>query len=99
MYKTVTADELQRILESGEKKNIIDVRELEEVQEGKIPGAKHIPLGELENRTNELDSTKEYVIVCHAGGRSQRASEYLASHGYRVHNMLGGMSAWKGETE
>ena len=44
--------------------NIVDVREVEEVAEGKIPEACNIPLGLLEFRMHELDKKKEYIIVC-----------------------------------
>jgi len=96
--KMVTADELQQKMESGEKLNIIDVREDDEVAAGMIPGAQHIVLGELPERTGELDSSKEYYVVCHAGGRSAKACEHLASNGFNPINVEGGMSSWRGET-
>ena len=48
MMDHITAEELQRKLESGEKLNLIDVREIDEVAQGKIPGAVHIPLGAIQ---------------------------------------------------
>lgn len=95
---SVTADELQQKVEAGEKLNIIDVRETDEVATGIIPGAQHIALGELPEHTGELDSSKEYFVVCHAGGRSAKACEYLASNGFNPINVEGGMSSWHGET-
>jgi rhodanese-related sulfurtransferase len=97
--KTIDAQEVQARLEAGEKLNIIDVRESDEVEEGKIPEAEHIPLGLVEFRMNELDKDKEYFIVCHAGGRSARAVQFLESQGFNVTNISGGMLAWEGETE
>lgn len=97
--KTIDAQEVQACLEAGEKLNIIDVRESDEVEEGKIPEAEHIPLGLVEFRMNELDKDKEYFIVCHAGGRSARAVQFLESQGFNVTNISGGMLAWEGETE
>ncbi|WNF21365.1 rhodanese-like domain-containing protein [Mesobacillus jeotgali] len=78
---------------------VVDVREVSEVAEGKIPGAIHIPLGLLEFRMNELDKNKTYVMVCRSGGRSSRASQFLEYYGYNVINMQGGMMAWTGPTE
>jgi rhodanese-related sulfurtransferase len=79
--------------------DVVDVREVSEVAEGKIPGAIHIPLGLLEFRMNELDKNKSYVIVCRSGGRSSRATQILEYYGYNVINMQGGMMSWQGPTE
>lgn len=97
--KEITAKELENKLMSNETVNMIDVREVEEVAKGKIPGVLHIPLGLLEFRMHELDKNKEYVIVCHSGGRSSRAVQFLESQGFQVTNMNGGMLAWEGKTE
>ncbi|MBB4822831.1 rhodanese-related sulfurtransferase [Sporosarcina luteola] len=94
--KEITAAEVKAALPA---KHIIDVREADEVAEGKIPGAIHIPLGLLEFRLHELDKNKEYTTVCRSGGRSGRATQLLESHGYTVVNMVGGMLAWDGPIE
>lgn len=97
--KEISAKQLLEKIENGEQVNIIDVREDFEVAEGKIPGAKHIPLGEVAERIDELDKDKHYYFVCRSGGRSGRACEYLEHLGYNVTNVEGGMLAWEGETE
>ncbi|WP_026499613.1 rhodanese-like domain-containing protein [Caldibacillus debilis] len=97
--KELSAKEVERLLQEGKKLNIIDVRETEEMAEGKIPGAVNIPLSILEFRLHELDQTKEYILVCRSGGRSGLAAELLASRGFQVINMRGGMQAWEGEVE
>ncbi|MBU7594977.1 rhodanese-like domain-containing protein [Metabacillus halosaccharovorans] len=96
--KQFTAKEVENMLTQGQNLNIIDVREVEEVEAGKIPGAIHIPLGLLEFRMNELDKSKEYILVCRSGGRSGRACQFLDSYGFNVINMTGGMLDWEGET-
>lgn len=73
--------------------------EAEEVKNSKIASAINIPLGLLEFRLHELEKPKEFVIVCHSGGRSGRASQFLESRGFQVMNMVGGMLAWEGEVE
>ncbi|HDX9589342.1 rhodanese-like domain-containing protein [Bacillus sp. WLY-B-L8] len=93
--KEMTAKELKRKLMNHEVVNIIDVREVEEIAEGKIPEALHIPLRLIEFRMHELDKQKEYVIVCRSGGRSSRAAQFLESYGFQVINMNGGMLAWE----
>ncbi len=95
--KTIEAREVERLLESGNPLNIIDVRENDEVAQGMIPTATHIPLGEISNRIHELDSSKEYVMVCRSGKRSEKACTILASSQIAVVNMSGGMLSWKGK--
>ncbi|HCN58400.1 MULTISPECIES: rhodanese-like domain-containing protein [unclassified Exiguobacterium] len=96
--KRFTAKEVQEKLENGEQLNIIDVREVDEVKEGKIPNAIHIPLGLVEFKMNELDKKKQYVMVCRSGARSGRAATYLEGQGFDVINMDGGMMAYEGKT-
>ena len=94
--KQITAKEVEAMLEKDPTLNIVDVREVDEVETGKIPGAIHIPLGLLEFRMQELDKSKEYIMVCRSGARSGRASQFLDYHGYKVTNMIGGMMSWEG---
>ncbi|MGG3522269.1 rhodanese-like domain-containing protein [Bacillus pseudomycoides] len=97
--KEITAKELENKLMNHEVLHVIDVREVEEVMEGKIPGAIQIPLGLLEFRMHELDKNKEYIMVCRSGGRSSRAVQFLESYGFGVINMTGGMLDWEGKIE
>ncbi len=97
--KTIDAKMVQEKLENGEQLNLIDVREADEVEAGKIPGVVHIPLGLIEFHEHELDKNEEYIMVCRSGGRSGRATQYLESKGYHVTNMTGGMLDWEGSVE
>jgi len=76
---------------------LIDVREDQEVQQGMIEGAKHIPLGDIPNEADNLDKSKDYVLVCRSGKRSMNAAEYLNEQGFKTANMTGGMLKWDGE--
>ncbi|UOR11869.1 rhodanese-like domain-containing protein [Halobacillus amylolyticus] len=94
----ISADELQKSLDNNTDVTIIDVREDEEVAQGVIPTAKHIPLGNIPEAVGNLDPDKEYVMVCRSGRRSMNASEYLKGNGFEhVKNLEGGMLAWNGE--
>ena len=97
--KEMTPQEVEQAVNSGENLNIIDVREVDEVSAGKIPGAVNIPLGLLEFRMHELDKSKEYIMVCRSGGRSGQACQFLDSQGYKIINMAGGMLNWEGNVE
>jgi len=97
--KEITARELEHKLNLGEKLNIVDVREDDEVATGKIPGAKHTPLGQIPDCLNELSKKEHYYMVCRSGGRSGNACQFLIQNGYNVTNMVGGMMDWEGEME
>lgn len=97
--KEITAKELEQKLVAGEKLNIVDVREAEEVAAGMIPGAEHIPLGEIPENLAELDIDEQYYMICRSGGRSGNACQYLVQNGYNVTNIAGGMLDWEGEIE
>ncbi|WP_248926504.1 rhodanese-like domain-containing protein [Paenibacillus hamazuiensis] len=94
--KTITVQQLKERLAQGESLTLIDVREPEEVAQGMIPGAVHIPLGEIPDRFAEIPKDRETIMICRSGNRSSRAIEFLQHHGYdNLVNMTGGMLAWE----
>ena len=72
----------------------LDVREHSEWRAGRMPGALHIPMGELERRAGELPCEATIVAVCRSGNRSGVVTEALRGAGYRAVNLDGGMKAW-----
>jgi rhodanese-related sulfurtransferase/TusA-related sulfurtransferase len=92
-------EELEKKLEAGEGIVVLDVREAAEYVFNHIPNAISIPLGELEERLNELNKDDEIYVVCRTGNRSDLAAQKLAEKGFaNVINVLPGMSAWSGKT-
>lgn len=76
---------------------ILDVRQDWEYEEFHLPGARHIPLDQLDERLGELDKNVPVVAYCRAGPRSTAASTMLDGNGFsEVINMQGGISAWNG---
>lgn len=73
---------------------VLDVREDDEWTAGRIDGAVHIPLGELESRVDELDRNRPVVTVCRSGGRAGKAAEFLSGAGLNAEIMDGGMTQW-----
>jgi len=73
---------------------VLDVREQHEWDGGHVPGAVHLPLGELVARVAELPTGGRLLVVCHSGGRSARATEWLNQAGYDAVNLAGGMVDW-----
>jgi len=76
---------------------IVDVRDANEWSQGHIPGAVHVPLGQLAQRAAELaDGGRQLVLHCAAGGRSGVGTSVLLAHGVpNVANMEGGYTAWQ----
>jgi rhodanese-related sulfurtransferase/glyoxylase-like metal-dependent hydrolase (beta-lactamase superfamily II) len=74
----------------------LDVREPSEVAAGGIPGARHIPLGELAERADELPKTAPILAYCGQGERASSAISVLERAGFRDLSILpGGFGAWK----
>ena len=73
---------------------VLDVREDDEWTAGRIEGAVHIPLGELDRRVSELDPDRPVVTVCRSGGRASKAAELLSAAGLNAEVMDGGMTQW-----
>ena len=97
--KEITPEEIQQKLEKGEKLELIDVREDDEVEAGMIPQARHIRMNEIPDNLDALDKDKETIFICRSGGRSGNVCAYLQERGYNVVNMTGGMLEYKGETK
>ncbi len=95
-FKQVSVAEALRLAAEGRR--IIDVREVSEWNEGHIPTALHLPLGEVTQRIAELipDRSTPLLVHCHSGARSARASAALEQLGYRdVVNLAGNIGQWK----
>ena len=74
---------------------LLDVRTAEELRQGMISGALHIPLDELPARWRELEKADEVVCYCASGGRSLRAAALLRENGlFNATSMDGGVGAW-----
>ena len=95
MIKLITPSELKVKMNQGEILTIIDVREAEEVAQGMIPGAIHIPLGQLPDKLDEIPQISPIILVCRSGNRSGKAYEFLEANGFHdMKNMSGGMLEW-----
>ena len=73
--------ELKRKIDAKEDFFLLDVREPNEYQIGKIPGSTLIPLGEVPQRVNEIPRDKEIIVHCKMGGRSAKAAAFLRTAG------------------
>ena len=79
-----------------DESTLLDVREQDEWDAGHAAGAVHIPLGDLPARYGELDADAPVLVMCHSGGRSARATQWLTeAAGLEATNVDGGIVAWQ----
>jgi rhodanese-related sulfurtransferase len=76
---------------------VLDVRTPAEWNDGRVPGATHIPLDELGNRWEELPTDGRIYVVCAAGGRSLKAATALVGAGVDAVSVAGGTKQWAEE--
>jgi len=92
----MTVSELKGNLDGGGDWLVLDVRSHEEWDEGNIEGAMHIYVGLLDKRLDEVSQDRPVAVICKSGTRSGFASSILMRAGWsNIHNVLGGMEAWK----
>jgi adenylyltransferase/sulfurtransferase len=95
LMKTLEVESLRDWLSRPGAPVVLDVREPHEWALCRIPGALHIPLGELAGRAAELPPDRPVVVNCHHGMRSARAATFLLASGRtEVYNLTGGIHAW-----
>jgi len=91
--REITVQELKSAIDAGAL--VIDVREAIEYEEGHVPSAQFVPLSTVADNLDVFRSSNEVFIVCHSGGRSMRACEFLHDQGItNVVNVIGGTSGW-----
>lgn len=97
-YSDISISEYQAQFETADNVEhlLLDVREVDEFSEARIPGAVNLPLSEFMARYNdEVPTDKPIVLVCAAGGRSAQAAGFLAAHGYtQLYNLIDGTMGW-----
>src|SRR4051812_43338660 len=88
----ITAAEAKQLVESGAQ--LVDVRTDAEFDAGHIPGARHIPLADVQRESESLDRDKGVVLYCRSGNRSAPAADAFAASGWDAHSIEGGALAW-----
>lgn len=99
-YQNINQASFEQLAQNQET-IIIDVRTAGEYAHGVIPNAVagyDFLAGEFSQKAKFLDASKTYLIYCRSGNRSAAACEQLANLGFtKVYNLMGGISAYKGQ--
>lgn len=95
-FREMNPEEAQTYMQATEGLQLLDVREPFEYQRAHIEGVTLIPLGELQERFQELDADKPVLCICAGGVRSEKAAMFLGASGFGdVTNMVEGMKGWQ----
>ena len=91
----ISPTELRARQERGERTPLLDVREQNEWNLFRIPGAIHVPLARVSSAAGDaLAHAPEVVVYCGRGARSAQAAEMLRAQGYKATSLAGGIAAW-----
>ena len=91
----ISVEEVYEIINSGEEHIILDVRTLDEFNQGHLEDAVHIPVDELEDRLDELPQDIPIIVHCKSGVRSNTAAITLLENGFtQILDMGGGIVDW-----
>jgi rhodanese-related sulfurtransferase len=88
----VNPTEAKRLIDSGAQ--LIDVRTDVEYEAGHIPGARHVPLADVQRESATLDRETPVILYCRSGNRSGPAADAFAASGWDAHSVEGGLLAW-----
>ncbi|MBV9437351.1 MAG: sulfurtransferase [Acidobacteria bacterium] len=91
----VQPEEVARMRAAGEEFTFLDCREPWEYQTAHIDDTKHIAMGEIPARIQELDPEERIVVLCHHGVRSMNVTAWLRQQGFeKAQSMAGGIDRW-----
>ncbi len=88
----IDVEELATLRAQGAR--IFDVREPDEYTEAHVPGAVLVPLATVPDEVAQFPSDGPVYVICAAGGRSRKASEFLRANNVDAINIAGGTRAW-----
>ena len=102
-FKTLTREEFGEYLKNHHEKDylVIDVRQESEYELGHLPGARLMPLAEVETKLFSLPADRDLIFYCDNGGRSQWAASLAGESEVcqkSVFNLMGGLRNWQGTT-
>lgn len=97
-FRSIDAASFHRQLDAEHSAILLDVRTLDEYNEGHIPGSIHIDVlqSDFQVKVKQLDLSQPIYVYCHSGGRSARAASMIRNMDViQIYNLQGGILAWK----
>ena len=89
-----TPAEVSAILARGEDVQLIDVRQQDEWDAGRIAQGRLIELADLSRQAESIDRDRPVIFYCRSGSRSAMATQAFRQAGYDAHNLAGGLLDW-----
>lgn len=96
-YASIAPEQAVRLMNDGAF--VLDVRSIDEYRSGHLTGAKNLSVADLPAKLDSLEAHKAgpTLVYCESGMRSARACGILRKAGFeQLHNLSGGISAWRG---
>jgi rhodanese-related sulfurtransferase len=102
-FKTINHEELREMINTKATFTLLEITPSTEFKVGHLPGAKNLPMDQIENRVSDLITGKDSKVVVYGSGtntdRSENAARKIASIGYtKVYHFAGGKAAWNKTT-
>jgi rhodanese-related sulfurtransferase len=73
---------------------LIDVRRPHEWEAGRIDGARHIEMNEIQSEADSIARDRPVIFYCRSGSRSALAATAFRQAGWDAYNLDGGLQAW-----
>jgi rhodanese-related sulfurtransferase len=100
MIPELSPTDVRDLLDGQGAPLLLDVREPWELSLAALPQAINIPMAQLPDRLDELDRSREIVVMCHHGSRSLQVAVFLRHSGFdSVFNLAGGIDAWSADVD
>ena len=97
--KSITVQELHRLLNNNKNISLVDVREKEERVMASIKGSIHVPMMAIPHQLELFNKDEPIYLFCHSGVRSAQACLYLEQQGFDSVNIIGGIHAWSTQVD
>ena len=99
LYKTLSSQQFQQVMNETKNAVLLDVRTEEEFNSERIPNAVNMNVtgSSFAEEIAELDKNQTYFVYCRSGGRSATACSMMTARGLEVYNLSGGITNWTGE--
>jgi rhodanese-related sulfurtransferase len=95
-YEDLSGPDFRKMYETTRDAVLLDVRTAGEFSSGTIKGSKNMDFmsAGFAEKIGLLDKSKTYFLFCRSGNRSGKAAQLMASKGFKVYNLAGGIGAW-----